>query len=183
MRGYWVLVSNIVVILIMIFSFVSYAEEQGPNGLQGEIKTEKAVIAPGEDIIIEFTLYLADDTLKEPLHVWDNKYSAGYRADSYKVITPDGKEHLLRLKEQGAWDKNAPHPVEISLTKPFKLAGWLGTKKSLQKRGLDTTQKGIYKIIGVYEHPDKPELYNEYWENKKMWGGKLMTPEITVTVE
>jgi len=149
---------------------------QPSNGLQGRIEVKKETIAPGEDIQLTFALRTAPDQ-KKPLYVWDNKYSEGYRNDSYIVKTPEGKKITLRLPGDREWRKNVPHPVQIKPGAPHTLQGWTGATKSLKKLGLDTSNPGVYTIRGVYQ-----QAGGNNNRGVAMWGGRLTTPAVEVRV-
>ena len=160
------------------------------DGLQSTIATKAATIKPGEDILIDFALYLADPGKAKPEHfgtmrksvlVWDGKYSNGYRNHAFFVTTPDGTTTLLRPKVIADWDKNAPHPVAITAKGPYHLPNWIEgeTLKSLKSLGLDTTTPGTYTITGLYEESDK-KVGNE---DGKMWGGSITSNTISVEVK
>jgi len=152
------------------------AWSQAVNGLQGRIEVKKETIAPGEDIQLTFALRTAPDQ-KKPLYVWDNKYSEGYRNDSYIVKTPEGKKITLRLPGDREWRKNVPHPVQIKPGAPHTLQGWTGATKSLKKLGLDTSNPGVYTIRGVYQ-----QAGGNNNRGVAMWGGRLTTPAVEVRV-
>jgi RNA polymerase sigma factor (sigma-70 family) len=160
------------------------------DGLQSTITPKAAKINPGEDILIDFALHLADPGKTNPEHfgttrksvfVWDGKYSNGYRNHAFFVTTPDGKTTLLRPKVISDWDKNAPHPVAITANGPYHLPNWVEgeTFKSLKSLGLDTTTPGTYTITGLYEETDK-KVGNL---DSKMWGGSITSNTITVEVK
>ncbi|HYE17114.1 MAG TPA: hypothetical protein VEA69_01655 [Tepidisphaeraceae bacterium] len=158
--------------------------------LTGTIAPQAKTVAPGADILVKFTLAFADGRAgpadqftrsdAKAVHVWDGKYSNGYRNHAFEVVTPDGKVHHLRPKALGAWDKNAPHPVAISADKPYVLPNWMqgDVLKSLKALGLDTTQPGAYAITGIYEQVGRPA--NQ--QDAEMWLGVLRTNTVVVNV-
>jgi len=162
------------------------------DGLQAAISPKTATVKPGDDILIDFALHLADPGKAKPeqfgttptsVFVWDGKYSNGYRNHAFFVTTPNGKTTLLRPKEILQWDKNAPHPVEITANQPYPLPGWVlgDTRKSLKTLGLDTTTPGTYTITGLYEETAQ-EADNRKGGKTQMWGGSITTNTITVEV-
>jgi len=161
------------------------------GNLTGAIAPKAAEVKPGADIQLRFTLsYASGDKEKfspftagaeAAVHVWDGKYSNGYRNHAFEVITPDGKMHLLRRAVQNAWDKNAPHPITIAPGKPYVLPNWFEGQelKSLKELGLDTAAPGAYAITGIYQERGEP-IQNG---NPGMWGGILRTNTVVVTVK
>ncbi|KAF0246891.1 MAG: hypothetical protein FD180_250 [Planctomycetota bacterium] len=162
------------------------------NGLRGEIRPAAATVKSGDDILLDFTLRFEVAFVGKVTHfaspassalVWDGKYSNGYRNHGFLVTTPDGKTHFLRRAVQDAWDKNAPHLVEVTHEKPYILPEWREgeTAKSLKKLGLDTTAPGIYRITGVYaeskDSSDHPEA-----GGRQDWRGELFTNTVKVEV-
>ncbi|MBI5725232.1 MAG: HEAT repeat domain-containing protein [Planctomycetes bacterium] len=156
---------------------IRFAPDSGDivDGLQGVIRAKDSKVKAGEDIQVEFKLQAVDKAVV----VWDGKYSNGYRNHSFEVRMPDGKTAVLRPGEKRAWDKNAPHPVEITKDKPYVLPEWVEgvTFKSLKTLGLDTSKPGKYVITGRYEEVGGVE------GNVKIWGGSIATNSITVEVE
>ena len=117
---------------------------------------------------------------RDSVWVWDGKYSNGYRNFAFEVRTPDGESHYLRPKVIDNWDKNIPHPVEISAGKPYVLPGWTeesGTK-SLKELGLDLTQPGVYSITGVYLENGGHDKDRDV--ERTLWGGNIATNTVTV---
>jgi hypothetical protein len=118
----------------------------------------------------------------DPITVWDNQFSHGYRADFYLVVAPDGQSRILRRPEQPAWDRNVPTPITIEPGKAWTLAGIANDAivKSLKSLGLDTTQAGLYTITGYYEankyQGDRVDRPSEFW------GGQIATPPVEVRV-
>ena len=161
------------------------------DGLQATITPKAAAIKPGEDILIDVALHLADpgaakheqfgNTAKS-ISVWDGKYSNGYRNHAFFVTSPDGKTTLLRPKKIDQWDKNAPHPVQITATEPYHLPNWVegDTHKSLKELGLDTTAIGTYTITGLYEETGE-ELARKVVV--RMWGGSIISNTVTVEIK
>jgi len=160
------------------------------GGLTAAIQAQATTLKPGEDIQIKFTLSLADAqkekngrfaNQRDSIHVWDGKYSSGYRNYGFIAQTPDGKRVELRPKRISDWDKNAPHPVEIKAGKPYLLPGWRegDGMKSLKALGLDTTVPGTYQITGIYQEQAQP-IGND---NPAMWGGIVRTNTITIEVK
>lgn len=163
------------------------------DGLRAAITPKAATIKPGDDILIDFALHRADPGKAKPEHfgttpksvfVWDGKYSNGYRNHAFFVTTPDGKTTLLRPKVIDQWDKNAPHPVEITANEPYHLPNWVegDTLKSLKALGFDTTTPGTYTITGLYEETGK-EADNPKGGKAQMWGGSITSNTITVEVK
>lgn len=163
------------------------------DGLRAAITPKGATVKSGDDILIDFALHLADpgqakpeqfgNTLKS-VFVWDGKYSEGYRNHAFFVTTPDGNTALLRSREIKEWGKNAPHPVEITATKPYHLPTWIegDTLKSLKALGLDTTNPGTYTITGLYEEIGQ-EANNPKGGKTPLWGGSITSNTITVEVK
>ncbi len=160
------------------------------GGLTAAIQAQATTLKPGEEIQIKFTLSLADAqkekngqfaNQREAIHVWDGKYSNGYRNYGFIVQTPGGKSVELRPKVISDWDKNAPHPVEIKTGKSYILPGWRegDEMKSLKALGLDTSVPGIYQITGVYQEQAEP-IGNDH---PAMWGGIVRTNTITIEVK
>ncbi|HEX8916058.1 MAG TPA: hypothetical protein VF796_27165 [Humisphaera sp.] len=156
------------------------------SGLAGTIAAQPN--PPADDVLVKFTLAPATAARlvkdgqfarepADPVHVWDGKYSNGYRNHAFEVVTPDGKTHLLRPQVQADWGKNAPHPVEVSAGKPYTLPNWVegDGHKSLKALGLDLSQKGTYAITGIYQ-----EAYEPQGKTPEMWGGVLRTNTIKV---
>ena len=157
--------------------------------LTGTIAPKAKTVAPGADILVKFTLSFADGRAGQAdqftrsdataVHVWDGKYSNGYRNHGFEVVTPDGKLHRLRPKAIDQWDKNAPHPIAVSAGKPCVLPNWAqgDVLKSLKDLGLDTAQPGAYAITGIYQQLGSPA-----GKGPGMWGGVLRTNTVVVTV-
>ncbi len=82
---------------------------------------------------------------------------------------------------QNEWDKNAPHPVGIAPDKPYILPNWVegDDYKSLKSLGVDATQKGNYKITGLYEETHQPIQNN----NPEIWGGVVRSNTLTISRE
>lgn len=162
---------------------------EGIGGLTAKIEAKGQTIKAGDDIVITMTLSM-DDAAKEKhgsfarapekVYVWDGKYSNGYRNYAFEVMTPDGKQVWLRPAVTDRWDKNAPHPVEISAGKSYVLPNWVEGQvgKSLQGLGLDTSSRGVYLVRGVYLQT------GEAMQNKNpgMWGGMVGSNVIRVEV-
>ena len=163
------------------------------DGLRGVLRPAAETVGAGEDIPVAFALEFDNAAAVHPgrfarrlecARVWDGKYSNGYRNHAFLVETPDGKTHLLRRPVQAAWDKNAPHPVEVRAGKPYVLPEWQAgrTHKSLKALGLDTRQPGVYTITGLYVETGGE---GRAWGASKaapMWGGSLATAPVRVTV-
>lgn len=160
------------------------------GGLTAAIHPQAKTIKPGEDIQIQFTLALADAQKekngvfanpREVIHVWDGKYSNGYRNYGFIAQTPGGKMVELRPKRISDWDKNAPHPVEIKTGKSYILPGWRegDELKSLKALGLDTSVPGTYQITGIYQEQAEP-IGNDH---PAMWGGIVRTNTITIEIK
>ena len=99
------------------------------DGLSASIEPEKAAISVGDDIKLKFTLSFNNANAIKPewfgqanpsACVWDGKYSNGYANHSFLVERPDGKTVLVRVRPVKGWDKNAPHPVQITPDKPVR---------------------------------------------------------------
>lgn len=161
------------------------------DGLQATITPKAAAIKPGEDILIDVALHLADPGAADPeqfgntaksIFVWDGKYSNGYRNHAFFVTTPDGKTTLLRPKKIDQWDKNAPHPVQITAGQAYHLPNWAegDMYKSLKELGLDTTIPGTYTITGLYEETAE-ELARKVAAH--MWGGSIISNTVTVEIK
>jgi hypothetical protein len=152
------------------------------DGLQACLQVEKTQVNPGDDITLTMSLRNVQPAGGNPIVVWDNKYSNGYRADFYLVVPPDGQSRILRRPEQPGWDKNAPSQIEIQPGKSWTLAGIANDAivKSFKSLGLDTSKKGIYTVIGYYEangfQGDKADRARSFW------GGLIATPPIDVAV-
>jgi hypothetical protein len=114
--------------------------------------------------------------------VWDNKYSNGYRADFYLVVTPDGQSRILRRPEQPGWDKNVPTPIEIQPGKSWRLAGVANDVivKSLKDLELDTSPKGIYTVTGYYRADGFQGGRGD--RARAFWGGQIATPPVEIRV-
>ncbi|GEM_PF-2414508 len=164
------------------------------DGLQAKLTAKDAKIAPGGDILLDFELHLATAALAKAEHfgakpatagVWDGKYSNGYRNHGFIVTSPDGKTTFLQPKVQGAWDKNAPHVVNVTADKPYHLPNWAqgSSFKSLKELGLDTTMPGTYVITGIYEekgdHTPRPSADGEA---KQVWAGSIESNTVAVNV-
>jgi hypothetical protein len=163
------------------------------DGLQAAITPDATTIKPGDDILVDFVLHLADPGKAKPeqfgttpnnAFVWDGKYSNGYRNHAFFVISPDGKTALLRPKQIGNWDKNAPHPIEVTAKGPYHLPNWVEAKtlKSLKELGLDTTTPGAYTITGLYEETGG-KIQDGRFAGTPMWGGSITSNTITVEVK
>jgi len=164
------------------------------DGLSGLIRAGKDTVKAGEDILVEFKLEFDASADLKPWHfalkldaayVWDGKYSNGYRNHAFLVETPDGQSLMLRRPEQLAWDKNAPHPVEIAAGKPYVLPEWVEGKgfKSLKALGLDTSKPGLYRITGIYLATAGEAKDWRTGGNVALWGGDLATNTLQVTVK
>lgn len=160
------------------------------GGLTATIKPESATVKAGDDILVRMTLSLAGGAPEkfgsfarsaEALHVWDGKYSNGYRNHAFEVTTPDGKTHFLRPSVIDRWDKNAPHPVEITAQKPYLLPNWVEGQpgKSLKSLGLDTSRAGVYTVQGVYLETAEPIQNN----NPALWGGVVRSNRVRIEVK
>ena len=151
------------------------------DGLQVSITPKAATLKPGEDILIDVSLHLAElggatpelfASAPQSVFVWDATFSEGYRNHAFFVTTPDGKTSLLRPKEVHQWPENGTHPVEITAKSPYHLEG----DKSLKDLGLNTTAPGKYTITALYEETGS--------EGKtKMWCGSLASNTIKVEVK
>lgn len=156
------------------------------DGLQASLEVKQRQIKPGEDITLTMSLRnvrpARGDAVNDPIRVWDNKYSEGYRADFYLVVAPDGQSRILRRPEQPAWDKNVPTPITIEPGKSWTLAGIANDAivKSLKELGLDTSKEGIYTITGYYEADASPGP--KPTGPIPFWGGQIATPPVEVRV-
>jgi len=162
------------------------------DGLEAVVLPRAKVIKPGEDIRLKFTVQFTRSGLLKSrrfgkawdrAYVWDGKFSNGYRNHSFLVTAPDGKTQTLRPAVIMVWDKNAPHPVEVSAGKPYTLPGWGQgvTFKSLKALGLDTTKPGAYVITGVYS-----QRAGETRRRKPavlLWAGRIATAPVAVEVK
>jgi hypothetical protein len=156
------------------------------NGLEGELEVKSKGRA-NTDIGVKFTVAAAGDSA---VVVWDTKYSEGYRSWAIVVVTPAGKEVVLRRAPQDAWDKNAPRRVVVAPRRPYVLEGWgmvhgeetkdEGYVFSLNKLGLDTTTKGKYSIHGRFEQPGGAVPKGD---PRCMWSGKLTTGTVIVELK
>jgi hypothetical protein len=156
------------------------------DGLQASLEVKQRQIQPGDDITLTMNLRnvrpTRGDPVNDPLRVWDNKYSEGYRADFYLVVAPDGQSRILRRPEQPAWDKNVPTPITIEPGKSWTLAGIANDAivKSLKSLGLDTSQEGIYTITGYYEADASPGP--KPTGPIPFWAGQIATPPVEIRV-
>ena len=154
------------------------------DGLQASLDVKQTVIKPGEDITLVMSLRNvkpAGDN--NSILVWDNKYSNGYRADFYLVVTPDGQSRILRRPEQPGWDKNVPTPIEIQPGKSWRLAGVANDVivKSLKALELDTSPKGIYTVTGYYRAGGFQGGRGD--RARAFWGGQIATPPVEIRVD
>jgi RNA polymerase sigma factor (sigma-70 family) len=163
---------------------VTIAWGEAVKGLQACLEVKQTTIKPGDDITLTMSLRNVRPAGGDPITVWDNKYSNGYRADFYRVVTPDGQSRVLRRPEQLDWRKNIPTPISIQSGKSWTLAGFANdvNVKSLKSLGLDTTQSGIYTITGYYEAEGGQRAFGETETNYLFWGGKIATPPVEVKV-
>jgi hypothetical protein len=163
------------------------------DGLQAGITPKVATVKPGEDILIDFNLHLADlgkakpeqfGTTPKAIFVWDDKGVEGYLNYAFFVTTPNGKTMLLRPKSRPWHVTPFPHPVEITAPHAYHLPGEVvdATAKSLKELGLDTTASGTYTITALYEEsadtnttPDGTKVL--------LWGGSIASNTITVEVK
>lgn len=160
------------------------------DGLRGTISCDEKAVVAGRDIPVVFKLELVNPAVVkdgyfakavDKVFVWDGKYSKGYRNYAFMVTTPDGKTRLLQPNQVDDWDKNAPHPVEVTADKPYVLPTWAGQgTKSLTEIGLDTSLPGKYTIQGIYAETGQ----ETQWDNKPvpMWGAEIATNTIGVQV-
>ena len=153
------------------------------DGLQACLEVKQTTIKPGDDISLTMSLRNVKPAGgSNSILVWDNKYSNGYRADFYLVVTPDGQSRILRRPEQAEWRKNVPTPITIQPGKSWTLAGIADDVivKSLKDLGLDTSQKGIYTVTGYYEadgyQGDRVDRARAFW------GGQIATPPVEIRV-
>jgi hypothetical protein len=161
------------------------------DDLRANISAKSPAVKAGEDIAVEFTLeFVSAATEKDgqfahavpAVHIWDGKYSEGYRNHAFLVVTPDGKTHYLRRQIVGQWDKNVPHLVEIKPGSPYALPEWFEGKtlKSLKALGLDTSQPGTYTITGLYEETGVAN--KTLGASEPAWGGRIAGNTIAVEV-
>ncbi|MCU0248533.1 MAG: DUF1080 domain-containing protein [Bryobacter sp.] len=156
------------------------------DGLQASLVVTQRQIKPGDDITLTMNLRnvrpARGDAVNDPIRVWDNKYSEGYRADFYLVVTPDGQSRILRRAMQPGWDKNVPTPITIEPGKSWMLAGIANDAivKSLKSLGLDTSKEGIYTITGYYEADASPGP--KPTGPIPFWGGQIATPPVEIRV-
>lgn len=153
------------------------------DGLQACLEVRQATIKPGDDIPLTMSLRNVKPAAgSNPILVWDNKYSNGYRADFYLVVTPDGQSRILRRPAQAEWRKNVPTPITIQPGKSWTLAGVANDVivKLLKDLGLDTSQKGIYTVTGYYAadgfQGDRVDRARAFW------GGQIATPPAEIRV-
>jgi len=156
------------------------------DALQAHIEAKDTQANAGGDVLVQFTLRLANAAVVKDGHfagsvdsvsVWDGKYSKGYRNHAFDVTGPDGKTIRIRPAVITAWDKNAPHPEEIRKDEPYDLPDWTGeTFRSLKGLGLDTSAAGTYTITGIYM--EGPGTEGE----TPMWNGTMRSNTITIEV-
>jgi hypothetical protein len=152
------------------------------DGLQACLEVKQTTIKSGDDISLTMSLRNVKPAGGDPILVWDNQYSHGYRADFYLVVTPDGHGRILRRPEQAEWRKNVPTPILIQPGKSWTLAGTAGDAivKSLKDLGLDTSQKGIYTVTGYYQadgyRGDRVDRARAFW------GGQIAAPPVEIRV-
>jgi hypothetical protein len=151
------------------------------DGLQACLQVQARTIKPGDDITLAMSLRNVRPAGGEPITVWDNKFSNGYRADFYLVVMPDGQSCILRRAVQEAWRKNSPTPITIAPGKSWTLDGvrYDLNAKSLKSLGLDTSKEGIYTITGYYEAAGGQSAEEK---NGLFWGGQIATPPVEVRV-
>jgi hypothetical protein len=156
------------------------------DGLQACLEVKQASIKPGDDITLTMSLRNVRPAGGEPITVWDNKYSNGYRADFYLVVTPDGQSCILRRAVQDDWAKNIPTQIAVYPGKSWVLAGMANDVivKSLKSLGLDTSKEGIYTITGYYEADGGPgeRPFKRDDSPIPFWGGQIATPPVEVRV-
>jgi hypothetical protein len=152
------------------------------DGLQACLEVKQTTIKPGDDITLTMSLRNVGPAGGDPIRVWDNTWSAGYRADFYLVVTPDGQSHILRRVVQEAWNRNSPTPIEIQPGKFWTLGVTTNRVivKSLKSLGLDTSKPGIYTITGYYEAEGGQADVEK--KNGLFWGGQIATPPVEVRV-
>lgn len=153
------------------------------DGLQASMEVKQITIKPGDDISLTMTLRNVKPAGgSNSILVWDNKYSNGYRADFYLVVTPDGQSRILRRPEQPGWDKNVPTPITIQPGKSWTLAGIASDVivKSLKDLGLDTSQKGIYTVTGYYQADGYQG--DRIDRARAFWAGQIATPPVEIRV-
>jgi hypothetical protein len=161
------------------------------DGLRATITPKAATIKPGEDILIDFALHLAQmpdahpeqfGTAPDTVLVWDGENSNGYRNHGFFVTTPDDKTTLLRPEEIRRWRENAPHPVTITAKETYHLPSGSDNLKALKALGLDTTTPGTYTITGLYEEVAITAKTLD-GEKVSVWGGSITSNTVTVEVK
>jgi len=153
------------------------------DGLQPCLHVKQTTIKPGDDISLTLSLRNVKPAgASNSILVWDNKYSNGYRADFYLVVTPDGQSRILRRPVQAGWDKNAPRSITIQPGKSWTLAGIANDVivKSLKDLGLDTSQKGIYSVTGYYQADGYQPAAAD--QDRPFWGGQIATAPVEIRV-
>jgi len=166
------------------------------DGLQASITPKAAIIKPGDDILIDFALHLADlgdakpqqfGTIPKSIYVWDNRISLGYRNHTFFVTTPDGKITLLRPRERLSWRWNPSILVEITAKQSYHLSSGNqdgGNLKSLKELGVDTSTPGTYTITGVYEETGGAKDLTAAGDKKRpFWGGSIASNTVAVEVK
>lgn len=161
------------------------------DGLSAHVSAKDATVAPDQDILLTLTLKFTDEALVKDGHfasrgvtsatVWDGKYSNGYRNAWFIADTPDGGRMPLIPPEILNWDKNAPHPVEITAEKPYVVSSWATQTKSLKTLGLETTRPGRYRVIAMYNEIGGPQKTSGD-KSVTFWAGSIASSPITVTV-
>ena len=178
------------------------------DGLSATIAPEKAAISAGDDIRLKFTLtFNSANAVKtgdfgeklKSAFVWDGKYSNGYSNHSFLVERPDGNTIVLTVPPIGGWDKNAPHPEEVTAAQPYVLPGWVAADslKSLlsmtvwslaeggQKSAMrfKTDMPGVYKITGIYREDATAFSDGARKIQPTMWGGDIASNTVEIEVK
>ena len=156
------------------------------DGLQASLEVKQRQIKPGEDITLTMSLRnvrpTRGDPVNDPLRVWDNKYSEGYRADDFfLVVAPDGQSRILRRAVQPGFGQEISHAESSPAN--FGRSGALRTMRSSsrsKRSGFDTSKEGIYTITGYYEADASPGP--KPTGPIPFWGGQIATPSVEVRV-
>jgi len=162
------------------------------DGLQATITPKAATIKPGEDILIDFELHLANMPDAHPqrfgtdpdiVHVWDGDFSKGYRNHGFFVTTPDGNTSILRPKELPFYF-NSDHSEDVTANESYHLPypGKGEALKSLKAHGLDTSTPGTYTITGLYEEAAVTKTTPD-GKTTSLWGGSIASNTVTVEVK
>lgn len=156
------------------------------DGLQARLAVDRRDAKPGEDLTVSLFLRCVEP-VADGVYVWDNKYSHGYRNDSYHVTLPSGARCIFKRPAVNAWDKNAPRPVLVKPGQDWELGGWgegEAIRKSLKMLGLDTSAPGVYTIQAVFsEEAGEGEDFVQPGRKLKIWGGTIATLPATVRIK